>query len=110
MSDVLYTSYWAIAIRVVLEGDSSFLRYERLVMGSKTAVLMDMPSRPDGPVVKHGKPYSAIAHLAENINAVLAVNSCLEEKGYSAPKTFDARAKDGLAVIEDLGSDVYGRK
>jgi N-acetylmuramate 1-kinase len=110
IADFLATTDWANAQRVFLEGDASFRRYERLVMGAKTAVLMDMPSRPDGPAVKNGKPYSAIAHLAENINAVLGVNSCLEENGYSAPKIFAAWAKDGLAVIEDLGSDVYGRK
>jgi N-acetylmuramate 1-kinase len=110
IADFLASTDWAKAQRVFLEGDASFRRYERLVMGGKTAVLMDMPSRPDGPIVKHGKPYSAIAHLAENINAVLAVNTCLEEKGYSAPRIFAARAKDGLALIEDLGSDVYGRK
>lgn len=110
IADFLKDTAWASAARVFLEGDASFRRYERLVMGEKTAVLMDMAERPDGPIVKNGKPYSAIAHLAENINAVLAVNSCLAERGYSAPKIFAARAKDGLAVIEDLGSDVYGKK
>ncbi len=109
IADFLAGTAWAKATRLFLEGDASFRRYERLVMGDQTAVLMDMAERPDGPAVKHGKPYSAIAHLAENINAVLAVNSCLVEKGYSAPRIFAAHAKDGLAVIEDLGSDVYGR-
>lgn len=110
IADFLKDTAWAKAERVFLEGDASFRRYERLVMGKKTAVLMDMAERPDGPIVKHGKPYSAIAHLAENITAVLAVNSCLGQRGYSAPQIFAARARDGLAVIEDLGSDVYGRK
>ena len=110
IADFLKDTDWAKATRLFLEGDASFRRYERLVMGSRTAVLMDMAERPDGPIVKNGKPYSAIAHLAENINAVLAVNSCLTERGYSAPRIFAARAKDGLAVIEDMGSDVYGRK
>lgn len=110
IADFLKDTDWAKATRVFLEGDASFRRYERLVLGSKTAVLMDMAARPDGPIVKNGKPYSAIAHLAENINAVLAVNTCLEERGYSAPRIFAARARDGLAVIEDMGSDVYGRK
>ena len=110
IADFLKQTDWATAKRVFLEGDASFRRYERLAMGSKTAVLMDMPERPDGPIVKNGKPYSAVAHLAENINAVLAVNSCLTERGYSAPQIFAARARDGLAVIEDLGSEVYGSK
>jgi N-acetylmuramate 1-kinase len=110
IADFLKDTDWAKAKRLFLEGDASFRRYERLVMGSKTAVLMDMAERPDGPAVKNGKPYSAIAHLAENINAVLAVNACLVRRGFSAPKIFAARAKDGLALIEDLGSDVYGRK
>lgn len=109
IADFLKDTDWAKAERVFLEGDASFRRYERLVMGRKTAVLMDMAERPDGPIVKNGKPYSAIAHLAENINAVLAVNSCLTERGYSAPRILASRAKDGLAVIEDLGSDVYGK-
>jgi N-acetylmuramate 1-kinase len=109
IADFLKGTDWAKAKRLFLEGDASFRRYERLVMGSKTAVLMDMAERPDGPIVKNGKPYSAIAHLAEDINAVLAVNACLARRGYSAPRIFAARAKEGLAVIEDLGCDVYGR-
>ncbi|QIG48680.1 tRNA (adenosine(37)-N6)-threonylcarbamoyltransferase complex ATPase subunit type 1 TsaE [Nordella sp. HKS 07] len=109
IADFLKDTDWARATRLFLEGDASFRRYERLMLDGKTAVLMDMAERPDGPVVKNGKPYSAIAHLAENINAVLAVNSFLVERGYSAPRILAARAKEGLAVIEDMGSDVYGR-
>ncbi len=97
------------AKRSFLEGDASFRRYERLDRGGQSYVLMDMAARPDGPPVKHGKPYSAIAHLAEDIRAVLAVNSYLESLGYSAPRTYAHDAASGLAVIEDLGSRVYGR-
>ena len=95
--------------RSFLEGDASFRRYERLNRGGHSYVLMDMAARPDGPIVKHGKPYSAIAHLAEDIRAVLAVNAYLESLGYSAPHTYAHDAAQGLAVIEDLGSRVYGR-
>jgi hypothetical protein len=100
---------WAGAKRRYFEGDASFRRYERLTLADQKAVLMDMPARPDGPPVKHGKPYSAIAHLAEDIRAVVAVNAHLKDMGYSAPITFDADMESGLSVIEDLGDRVYGR-
>ncbi len=101
---------WAEAERRFLEGDASFRRYETLHLGhGEAAVLMDMPARPDGPPVRHGKPYSAIAHLAEDIRAVIAVNSVLRDKGYSAPKSEAHDLDHGFAVMEDLGRKVYGR-
>ncbi len=100
---------WAESTRNFLEGDASFRRYERLSLEGRTAVLMDMPARPDGPPVRQGKSYSAIAHLAENIRAVVAVNSHLRERGLSAPEIYSADLDRGLAVIEDLDDRVYGR-
>ena len=100
---------WANAERRFLEGDASFRRYETLHLGTEAAILMDMPARPDGPPVKHGKPYSAIAHLAEDIRAVIAVNGTLCERGYSAPRTEASDLAQGFAVMEDLGRNVYGR-
>ena len=101
---------WADAERRFLEGDASFRRYETLHLEhGEAAVLMDMPARPDGPPVKHGKPYSAIAHLAEDIRAVIAVNSELIDKGYSAPKSEAYDLEHGFAVMEDLGRNVFGR-
>ena len=99
---------WAHAERRFLEGDASFRRYETLHLGSEAAILMDMPARPDGPPVKNGKPYSAIAHLAEDIRAVIAVNSVLCERGYSAPRAEACDLAHGLSVLEDLGRNVYG--
>jgi N-acetylmuramate 1-kinase len=109
IAQFLPTTEWSMAKRRFLEGDASFRRYERLFCHLGSAVLMDMPARPDGPIVKHGKPYSAIAHLAETISAVLAINDHLAGMGLSAPRIFGADAGAGLAVIEDLGSRVYGR-
>jgi hypothetical protein len=100
---------WSGASRSFLEGDASFRRYERLSRQGGTYVLMDMPRRSDGPPVKDGKPYSQIAHLAEDIRAVIAVNDELRRRGLSAPKTFACDLDAGLAVIEDLGNRVYGR-
>lgn len=99
---------WAQASRRFLEGDASFRRYETLQLGAEQAILMDMPARPDGPPVKYGKPYSAIAHLAEDIRAVIAINSVLCERGYSAPRAEACDLAQGFAVMEDLGRHVYG--
>ncbi|MFO1122889.1 MAG: tRNA (adenosine(37)-N6)-threonylcarbamoyltransferase complex ATPase subunit type 1 TsaE [Hyphomicrobiales bacterium] len=99
---------WRTATRRFLEGDASFRRYETLQRPGQAAVLMDMPTRPDGPPVRDGKPYSAIAHLAEGITAVIAVNRELAARGYSAPATEAYDLDQGLAIIEDLGRKVYG--
>ena len=50
-----------------MEGDASTRIFERLTLDGRTAILMNAPRRPDGPPVRDGKPYSAIAHLAEDI-------------------------------------------
>ncbi|MBI2718479.1 MAG: tRNA (adenosine(37)-N6)-threonylcarbamoyltransferase complex ATPase subunit type 1 TsaE [Rhizobiales bacterium] len=97
------------ATRRFLEGDASFRRYEVLERNGTATLLMDMPARPDGPPVKHGLPYSAIAHLAEDISTVVAINGELVSRGYSAPRILASDLTKGLAVIEDLGRAVYGR-
>ncbi|WP_421692904.1 tRNA (adenosine(37)-N6)-threonylcarbamoyltransferase complex ATPase subunit type 1 TsaE [Aestuariivirga sp.] len=109
ITDFLAGTRWADAKRRFLEGDASFRRYETLHMGSEAAILMDMPARPDGPPVKDGKPYSAIAHLAEDIRAVIAVNTVLLAQGYSAPRAEAFDLTHGFAVMEDLGRSVFGR-
>jgi N-acetylmuramate 1-kinase len=94
--------------RRFLEGDASSRRYELVTDADGTHVLMDMPDRPDGPIVKHGKTYSALVHLAENINAVIGVNNYLKSLGYSAPATRAVDGAAGLAVMERLDGDVHG--
>ena len=94
--------------RSFLEGDASSRRYESISRGETNAILMDMPRRPDGPIVRDNKPYSAIAHLAESIAAVVGVNDYLFSLGFSAPEIYDVDMGNGLALIEPLGKDVYG--
>lgn len=91
------------------EGDASARRYEVLGEGGARVLLMDMPRRPDGPPVRDGKPYSAIAHLAEDIGAVIAINGELGRRGYGAPRIIAHDASQGLALVEFLSGAVYGR-
>lgn len=95
--------------RTHFEGDASARRYERVAGNAATLLLMDMPSRPDGPVVKNGKPYSAIAHLAEGISAVVGINDYLFNLDYSVPRIYAADVKLGLALIEPFGDRVFSR-
>jgi N-acetylmuramate 1-kinase len=95
--------------RIFFEGDASSRRYETVVHNGERILLMDMPQRPDGPPVKNGKPYSQVAHLAENITAVVAINKHLVDLGYSAPRILASDLEAGLALIEPLGDRVYGR-
>jgi hypothetical protein len=105
----LARSEWAECERSFFEGDASTRRYERLKQAERHAVLMDMRKHPDGPPVRHGKPYSAIAHLAEDVRAVVALNNGLRARGLSAPEIFLADMELGFLIIEDLGDLVYGR-
>ncbi|MDP9138393.1 MAG: phosphotransferase, partial [Pseudomonadota bacterium] len=105
----LERSSWRNARRRFFEGDASTRRYERLKLGSRHAVLMDMSARPDGPPVRDGKTYSAIAHLAEDTRAVVAINEGLRSRGLSAPELFEADLANGFLIIEDLGDALYGR-
>ena len=66
---------------------------------------MNAPRRPDGPPVRAGKPYSAIAHLAESVLPFVAMAKGLREQGLSAPDIFHADLEKGLLLIEDLGNE-----
>ncbi len=92
-----------------LQGDASPRRYARLVKadGSR-AILMDSPQRPDGPPIRDGRSYSAIAHLAENVKAFVAIDRTLESAGLSVPRILAEDLTTGLLLIEDFGDEVFG--
>ena len=104
--DLFQRSGFADATRTFMMGDASTRAYERLVKpdGSK-AILMISPPRPDGPPIRFGKPYSAIAHLAEDISPYLAIGAGLRGAGFSSPNVLAHDTDVGLAIIEDLGAD-----
>jgi N-acetylmuramate 1-kinase len=103
---LLDASGWAAARRVKMQGDASTRAYERLVKPTgETAILMISPPRPDGPPVRRGKPYSAIARLAENVQAFAAIDRGLRDQGFSAPAILAEDLETGLLVLEDFGTE-----
>ncbi|MFL6796516.1 MAG: tRNA (adenosine(37)-N6)-threonylcarbamoyltransferase complex ATPase subunit type 1 TsaE [Xanthobacteraceae bacterium] len=98
-------SGYSEAARAKVAGDASTRSYERLTLPHKHALLMNAPRRPDGPPVRAGKPYSAIAHLAESVAPFVAVANGLRQYGFSAPAIYHADLAQGLLIIEDLGDE-----
>ena len=93
------------AERLRMQGDASTRIFERLKLDGVPAILMNAPRRPDGPPVRDGKPYSAVAHLAEDIVPYVALAAALRAQGFSAPAIMHADLDHGLLVMEDLGLD-----
>ncbi len=92
--------------RVPVQGDASTRAYERLILpDGRSEILMIAPKRPDGPPVRAGKSYSAIAHLAESVHAFVAIANGLRAQDLSAPAILSANLDAGLLLVEDLGSE-----
>jgi N-acetylmuramate 1-kinase len=103
----LEQSGFAEAQRERMPGDASTRSYERLTLAGRTSILMNSPRRQDGPPVRDGKPYSAIAHLAEDVQPFVALAKGLRERGFSAPEIYAADIENGLVVLEDLGAELF---
>jgi hypothetical protein len=107
------------ARREPLAGDASTRSYERLHRkGGASLIFMDQPASlettpcpPDAtPQERAALGYNASARLAAGrIDAFVAAAGYLRGLGLSAPEVIAADAAEGLAVIEDLGDDLYAR-
>jgi tRNA threonylcarbamoyl adenosine modification protein YjeE len=93
------------ARRTHMQGDASSRSYERLALRESKAILMNAPRRPDGPPVREGKPYSTVAHLAEDMKAFVALARGLREQGLSAPDVMASDLTNGFLLLEDLGTE-----
>jgi tRNA threonylcarbamoyl adenosine modification protein YjeE len=101
----LETSGYADARRERVQGDASTRLYERLRLYETPVILMNAPRRPDGPPVRDGRPYSALAHLAEDVRPFVAIANGLRARGFSAPEILHPDLDQGLLIIEDLGDE-----
>ena len=83
---------WEAAERRFLAGDASDRSYDRLRLGSETAVLMDAPpGRGDDP--------AAFIAIAQHLGAL----------GLSAPRVLAKDLENGFLLLEDLGDGIYAR-
>lgn len=103
----LHHAGWQDCPRTFLQGDASNRRYERLQRDGLPAILMDMPERSDGPIVRDNKPYSALAHLAEGVGPFIAMTHGLRGLNLSAPEIYAEDSTTGFLLLEDLGPHVF---
>ena len=106
LRDLLRECGWSDAKRAFLQGDASTRAYETLEKpDGQRAILMISPQRPDGPPIRYGKSYSAIARLAENVRPFVALADGLRSRGFSAPRIYGHDLDAGLLIVEDLGRE-----
>jgi N-acetylmuramate 1-kinase len=91
-----------------LQGDASIRAYARLVGEERSLILMDAPKQPDGPPAREGKPYSKIAHLAEDVRPFVAIGDALAYGGFSAATILARDLERGLLLVEDFGDRAFG--
>jgi aminoglycoside/choline kinase family phosphotransferase len=109
----------ADARRERLPGDASTRYYVRLLReGRPPLMLMDAPpaaeSAPCGADAtaqeRRAAGYNALARLSAcRVDAFAATAGWLRAQGLSAPEVVALDVDDGLAVLEDLGEDLYAR-
>ncbi|HWE99617.1 MAG TPA: phosphotransferase [Caulobacteraceae bacterium] len=107
------------ARREPLAGDASTRAYERLHFGSgRPLILMDQPPALETqpcppratPQQRAALGYNALARLAAGrVEAFVACAGWLKAQGLSAPEVVAFDAPMGLAVLEDLGDDLFAR-
>ncbi len=104
--------------RQPLGGDASTRSYERLHRGEQTFIFMDQPPAletapcPPGatPDERRALGFNAAYRLAAGrVDAFVAVAGWLRGQGLSAPEVLAAEPALGLAVLEDLGDDLYAK-
>ncbi|MBB3952274.1 tRNA (adenosine(37)-N6)-threonylcarbamoyltransferase complex ATPase subunit type 1 TsaE [Aureimonas jatrophae] len=94
-------------LRAPLGGDASARGYETLAVEAGTAslILMDSPDLVPGPAVRGGRPYAAIAHLAQTLAPFVAIAGALRDHGLAVPTVLRADTGAGFALLSDLGRE-----
>ena len=93
------------ANRAQITGDASGRRYERIIKGSESAILMISPKPVTEPIIKNNKTYKNIAKLSVSLESFIAASKGLIDFGFSAPKILGYDLSAGLILSEDLGTN-----
>ena len=118
MVEFLARSGWGTAQRTALNADASTRRYERLRRkANETAMLMDAPPLESPPCPPDADDdqrialgWNATSRLAASrVEAFIAIAGHLTGLGLSAPVVREADIPRGLAILEDLGDDLFAR-
>lgn len=118
IDEFLVRAGWGGSIRTKLAGDASTRSYERVTLNGRIAILMNQPRRAEtepcpadaSDEERTRLGYNALARLAAGrVDAFVATASYLTQHGFSAPEVYAADPAAGLAVIEDLGDELYAR-
>lgn len=115
--DFLAQAGLADAVRSPLPADASTRRYERLTTtDGRSLMLMDQAPSDESAVAPEGADEAARRALGYNaeawlsggsVAAFVAIAGWLRARGLSAPVVGARDAGAGLAVLEDLGDDVF---
>jgi len=101
---------WSSSRCIAVRGDASARLFSRLGRGGEAVMLMDWPPQTDGPPIRNGRPYCAIAHLAREGSSFIAISEWLRGAAeISAPAIFASDLGAGLYLVEDLGDAVFGQ-
>ncbi|MFD1200141.1 tRNA (adenosine(37)-N6)-threonylcarbamoyltransferase complex ATPase subunit type 1 TsaE [Brucella gallinifaecis] len=93
------------ATRRYLQGDASPRKYEIIDSAHGVEILMNAPSMPDDPPLRNGKSYRQLAHIAENIQAFVAIDNLLAQHGLHVPEIRALDIDAGLLILENLGTE-----
>jgi tRNA threonylcarbamoyl adenosine modification protein YjeE len=104
--EFLDRSGWPGATRTPLAGDASSRAYERVRDARAAAILMNAPTRAEGPAIYGGRSYDAVAHRALDVRSFVAIDVALREAGVRAPEILAADIEAGLLLLEDLGGEL----
>ncbi|WP_244616179.1 tRNA (adenosine(37)-N6)-threonylcarbamoyltransferase complex ATPase subunit type 1 TsaE [Rhizobium sp. RU20A] len=105
LRDFLVANDMATARRRPLGGDASARGYNYVDPSSgATCILMDAPRSKPGPILRDGKYYQQLAHIAEDVVPFVAVAGYLRRQGFRAPDVLAADLDQGTLLLEDLGT------